>query len=75
VNVDWREEWAGETIFYDESNEIIFCSPYKPGRMIVFDGTIPHTIRPQSIISPNYRFSLTIRFTKEDNWIDKLNFK
>ena len=54
VNLDWQDGWYGETIFYDEldRNKIDFTSPYIPGRIILFDGSIPHAIRPQSVKAP-----------------------
>ena len=64
VNLDWRDGWYGETLFYDpyDNDKISFASPYKPGRIILFDGSIPHAIRPQSIKAPKYRFSLSLFF-------------
>ena len=64
VNLDWKDGWYGETIFYDEfkENNIIFTSPYIPGRIILFDGNIPHAIRPQSTNGPKFRISITLFF-------------
>jgi hypothetical protein len=63
ANVNWQEGWCGETLFFDETRtRIEFASPYTPGRVIVFDGKIPHTIRPQSNIAPHYRFTFSIFF-------------
>ena len=64
ANLDWEDGWYGETIFYDEfdENNIIFTSPYVPGRIILFDGNIPHAIRPQSIDGPKFRISITLFF-------------
>jgi hypothetical protein len=63
VNLDWKPEWAGETLFYSEDlREIIFASPYTPGRLIIADGEIPHTIRVQSDSAPHYRFTFAIFF-------------
>lgn len=63
VNLRWREEWAGETIFYnDDISEVEFTSMYKPGRVVLFDGSIPHTFRPQSGSAPDYRFTISIQF-------------
>ena len=59
ANVEWKEEWEGETMFFDEDGEIEFTSRYVPGRIIMFDGSMPHTIRAQSIAGPPYRFSLS----------------
>ena len=63
MNREWKHEWGGETIFLDDnSNEIEYITPYVPGRIIVFDSTIPHAARQQSFAGPTYRFTLAIKF-------------
>jgi len=63
ANPDWNEHWYGETIFYDNGvNEIFFSTKYKPGRLLLFDGAIPHSIRPQSSAAPNYRITFACFF-------------
>lgn len=63
-NLRWAEEWAGETQFYSEDlKEVAYTSLYTPGRVILFDGAIPHTLRPQSAIAPMYRFTITVQFS------------
>jgi hypothetical protein len=65
VNLEWQDGWHGETLFYDESlKNIVFASPYIPGRIVVFDGSIPHTIRPQSYIASHYRFTFALIYNK-----------
>ena len=64
VNPDWIDGWHGETLFYNskDPSKIDFTSVYKPERLILFDGDIPHTIRPQSTKAPKYRFSISFFF-------------
>jgi SM-20-related protein len=65
ANLEWLPEWWGETMFYnDNQSSIVHASRYTPGRFVVFDGNIPHTIRPQSTIGPQYRFTVTAIFTE-----------
>ena len=65
ANVDWLPEWWGETMFYDDNqSSIVYASRYTPGRFVVFDGTIPHSIRPQSSTGPQYRFTVAAIFTE-----------
>ena len=65
MNLDWKPEWAGETMFYnDDLSEVIYTSVYKPNRLIVFDGAIPHSIKVQSNSAPHYRFTLAMFFSK-----------
>ena len=65
VNLDWEDGWYGETLFYEphDLDNVCFTSTYKPGRIILFDGHIPHAIRPQSIKAPKYRFTLSLFFS------------
>jgi len=65
ANLEWRDGWHGETLFYsDDQKEVVFASPYTPGRVIVFDAKIPHTIRPQSHLAAFYRFTLALLYKK-----------
>ena len=66
VNLKWLPEWAGETLFYNEDQtDIVYTSMYTPGRLIIFDGNIPHSITVQSTLAPHYRFSLAMFFSKK----------
>lgn len=61
VNMSWQDGFHGETQFYSEDLEsITWSTPYKPGRVVVFDGRTPHTIRPQSTIAPKHRLTLAL---------------
>ena len=64
VNLDWRDGWHGETLFYnlEDLKEVAYTSLYIPGRIILFDGSIPHAIRPQSVKGPKFRFTLSLFF-------------
>lgn len=63
VNKHWKHEWAGETLFFnDDLSEIEYASVYKPGRIVVFDGEIAHSVRPQSSTAPTYRFTYSLVF-------------
>lgn len=66
VNMNWEDGWHGETVFYDKHcKDIVFSSAFVPGRLCVFDGEIPHALRPQSRLGPDYRFTLSIFLIKE----------
>lgn len=65
ANPYWKEEWAGETLFYNENTtDVVYASIYKPGRLIIFDGSIPHTIRAPSRSAPQYRLTFAMFFDK-----------
>ena len=66
VNPTWEKNWAGETLFFDDKiDKVIETSLYEPNKLIIFDGSIPHTIRAQNIMGPSYRFTLTLIFNKK----------
>lgn len=65
VNLEWQDGWAGETLFFDQNRTSLKAYAYTPGRILKFDGELPHTIRPQSIIAPQYRFTISIFFNKK----------
>jgi Rps23 Pro-64 3,4-dihydroxylase Tpa1-like proline 4-hydroxylase len=48
LNKEWKDEWQGETLFYDD--EIAYAVLPKFGRLVVFDGEIKHSARPPSRI-------------------------
>ena len=61
VNMTWQDGFHGETQFYSEDlKSITWSTPYTPGRVVVFDGHTPHTIRPQSVIGPKHRFTFAL---------------
>jgi hypothetical protein len=65
VNLEWYDGWHGETLFFQESlRDVAFTSVYTPGRLLAFDAKIPHTIRPQSHIAAQYRFTLALIFNR-----------
>lgn len=65
VNCEWNINWGGETLFYNNDlSSIEYTSFFKPGRIILFDGSIPHSARPQSFSSNQYRFTLACKFLK-----------
>lgn len=65
VNMEWKDQWGGETLFFDKTNkDIIFGSRFTPGRLIWFDGEIPHTIKQPSRLAPKFRFTISIFFKK-----------
>ena len=64
-NLDWRDEWAGETIFYNDNRVTSNAYQFVPGRILTFPGHLPHSIRPQSSIGPQFRFTLTCFFNNK----------
>jgi hypothetical protein len=68
VNLEWKDGYAGETLFYNNDiSEVIGTSNFTPGRCVIFDGDIPHTIRAQSSIAPEHRFTISVMFNKDSS--------
>jgi ectoine hydroxylase-related dioxygenase (phytanoyl-CoA dioxygenase family) len=42
------------------------CCAYVPGRVVLFDGAIPHCILSANTVSPARRLSLAIQFIKKE---------
>lgn len=67
ANLSWEDGWEGETFFYKEDGKgIDIVLPYTPGRFVLFDGRTPHSIRAQSDIGPQYRFTMAIGLIKKE---------
>ena len=63
ANHEWDIFWGGHTIFLNESlTEIEKLVIYKFGRVVIFDGTIPHSISPVSLRTNHFRLSFVIQF-------------
>jgi len=62
LSTQWEPEWGGETMFFDKSGDALFCVSPRPGRLVLFDGAIPHAGRPPSRIcyAPRYTFAIKL---------------
>ena len=62
LSTQWEPEWGGETMFFDASGDAMFCTSPKPGRLVLFDGAIPHVGRPPTRIcyTPRYTFAIKL---------------
>lgn len=54
LNPVWDPQWGGETIFFDEDLDAREIVQPRPGRVLIFDGRIPHTGRPPE---PKFMFN------------------
>jgi len=61
-NTKWDIDWFGETKFYDMDVEnVIFSFPPSPGKIIIFDGLIPHSASPPSLKAKQPRYTIAIK--------------
>ena len=87
MNDSWHSQWSGETVFYsgnytenymDEwyyTHDIVKSVLPKYGRLIIFDGSIPHSVRPLSkkCLMTRTTFMLKLINTNFKDIIERLN--
>ena len=71
LNDEWDPEWGGETKFLDEDSQIGLLVAAKPGRVVLFDSDVKHSVCPTTTSSTdsnsnnnnkkNKRFSLVMK--------------
>ena len=67
ADLKWDKDWGGETMFANQNaTEIGYTSMYVPGRIVIFDSSIPH--RPCTPIynAPNHRLTFVINIGKNN---------
>lgn len=63
-NYKWHSNWHGETVYYDSNHsEILFSTTLKPGRIVVFDSSIPHCARPPSKLAEYPRYTIAFKLS------------
>ena len=68
ANRHWEYNWGGHTMFYDDDGNVKITVEVKPGRIVIFDGSIPHTVMPMNIrSSPVYRFTIALKWESLEN--------
>lgn len=61
ANNVWDINWGGHTLFMDDNlNEPEYTCLFKPGRVAIFDGSIPHMI--MTPVAPCHRFTFAMQF-------------
>ncbi|WP_194792506.1 2OG-Fe(II) oxygenase [Pseudomonas sp. UFMG81] len=61
-NEHWATSWGGELVFYDHRKENILKSVLpKPGRMVVFNGHVPHSARSPAATCDQLRMTLAFK--------------
>lgn len=67
ANLSWELDWGGHTLFMDDDlNEAQLTCLYRPGRVVVFDGSIPHMILTPNVACPTTRFTLALQYHTQD---------
>lgn len=62
LNMVWDPCWEGETHFSDErGKDTLVSAGFIPGRIIVFDSSIPHKSSQPGPMADNYRYVLAVK--------------
>jgi hypothetical protein len=62
LNTTWEPTWEGETHFSNNKmREVLVASSFIPGRVIIFDSSIPHKSTQPSFNSKNFRIAVAIK--------------
>ncbi len=61
ITPEWNVEWGGETLFFDSAMDAQVVVSPRPGRLVLFDGRLPHVGRPPNRICFAPRFTLAFK--------------
>lgn len=62
----WPTSWGGETMFYSDDGSDVIASVFpKPGRIAVFQGSVPHSAKSPSRVCKGLRISLVFKSIKD----------
>ena len=62
LNPEWNPNYGGETIFYDHRLEAQRIVSPIPGRVVIFDGRVPHSGRPPTNRYPINRYIISFKY-------------
>lgn len=66
MNPVWHPEWGGETVFFDDTLDAKYIVQPRPGRVVIFDGRIPHTAKTPSLKFLYNRFILAFKYMDKE---------
>lgn len=67
ANLKWQPNWEGETHFSNNENDIDYCSSFIPGRLVLFDGSIPHKSTQPSFLAEQYRYVYVVKLVCDED--------
>lgn len=65
LNKQWKPEWAGETVFFDDEDEILQAVLPRYNRLVVFPSAMPHVARSVSRICNRLRVVFVLKVATE----------
>jgi Rps23 Pro-64 3,4-dihydroxylase Tpa1-like proline 4-hydroxylase len=65
ANKNWDPSWGGSTTFFSSDlKNVLYNCAFVPGRIVIFDGAIPHSATPQYFSADQYRFTFVTKFVE-----------
>lgn len=61
LNNKWLHTWGGETLFYS-ANEAVYAVLPKPGRVVIFSGSITHKAGIPNSLAKDVRYTLALKY-------------
>ncbi|MGZ3697700.1 MAG: 2OG-Fe(II) oxygenase [Bdellovibrionota bacterium] len=61
ANETWEGDWGGETVFYNEDRDAVFCVTPKPGRVVIFNDVLHRASPPVGAPGPRLSIALSYR--------------
>ena len=69
LNPEWNVDFSGETVYFDEQNEIEFSVLPKFCRLAIHEGYIKHASRTPTALFRNSRYTLAIKATPDKKYL------
>jgi len=69
LNPNWKRDYYGETTFFEKNSDntdIVAQVKPKYGRLVIFDGNIPHSARPPSFTFTGARLSFVTKLHRNE---------
>lgn len=66
ANLEWQQIWQGETLYYNEKNEIQAAVQPAPNRAVLFDARFPHVGRAASRYFGGLRVTVAYKLIASD---------
>src|SRR4051794_1769809 len=61
ICTEWKKEWGGETIFFNEAGDAVHAVSPRPGRLVLFRATIEHRAGAPARICNRPRRTLALK--------------
>ena len=63
LNIDMKKNDYGETVFYKDNDDVMCGIHQRPGRVLIWNSTINHVLKPPSMLYLQTQNSLVLKLT------------